>query len=91
MVTRLWWAAGDPRASAGRGARRCPGKAYCLVVDFVYLIEGYGYSMNFAQFFKKTEIKQLEGGFMYIGPNGTEDTLSLPTQFTKNARVWMLV
>lgn len=75
----------------GRGARRCRGKSYCLVVDFVYMIEGYGYSMNFAQFFKRTEITELEGGFMYVGPDGSVGKLSIPHEFTRDARVVTIV
>lgn len=75
----------------GRGARRCRGKAYCLVVDFVYLIEGYGYSMNFAQFFKRTEIKELEGGFMYVGPPDQETPINIPRSFTRGGRVINIV
>ncbi len=71
----------------GRGARRCPGKAYCLVVDFVYMIEGYGYSMNFAQFFKRNEIKELEGGFMYVGPTDGSSPTIIPETFTRGGRV----
>lgn len=75
----------------GRGARRCIGKSYCLVVDFVYLIEGFGYSMNFAQFFKANEIKNLEGGIMYVGPVGTETNIALPSAFTANGKVVSIV
>lgn len=53
----------------GRGARQCPGKRYCLVLDFVYMIESYGYSMNFAQFFQYDHLQEMEGGFFYLGPD----------------------
>jgi superfamily II DNA or RNA helicase len=52
----------------GRGTRMCLGKAYCLVVDFPWFIEDFGYSTNLAQFFTKEEIKELEDGRYYIGP-----------------------
>jgi hypothetical protein len=71
----------------GRGARRCPGKAYCLVVDFVYMIEGYGYSMNFAQFFKHSEMKELQDGLIYVGPMGDEQQLNIPKSFTSGGRI----
>jgi superfamily II DNA or RNA helicase len=75
----------------GRGCRRCFGKAYCLVVDFVYLIEDYGYSLSFAQFFKKKEIQYLEGGFMYVGPGNVKVDLPLTESFLTNARILSIV
>jgi superfamily II DNA or RNA helicase len=51
----------------GRGARMCRGKAYCLVVDFPWFIEGYGYSLTFGQFFRKEEMKEVKGGYIYVG------------------------
>lgn len=51
----------------GRGARRYQGKRVCLILDFVYMIENYGYSMNFAQFFHYDDLVELEGGFFYLG------------------------
>ena len=71
----------------GRGARRCRGKRYCLVVDYCYLIEGYGYSMNFAQFFKRSEIKELDGGVLYVGPASQDEQPQLPAGYTENAQV----
>lgn len=52
----------------GRGTRMCLGKAYCLVLDFPWFIEGFGYSTNLSQFFTKEELVELEDGRYYIGP-----------------------
>lgn len=55
----------------GRGTRICPGKAYCLVVDFPWFIEGFGYSTTLGQFFLKEDIQELEDGRYFIGPKGS--------------------
>lgn len=71
----------------GRGSRRCWKKRYCLVVDYVYNIEEYGYSYNFAQFFRKEDLQELEGGFMYVGPEEIGSTIKLPSEFSKGGRI----
>ncbi len=75
----------------GRGARLCPYKRYCLVVDYVYLIENYGYSANFAQFFRKEELQELEGGYVYVGSLKKERPIELPNRYTAQAKVVPLV
>lgn len=71
----------------GRAARRCKGKKYALIVDFVYLIENYGYSYNFAQFIPKDELKDLGDGMMYVGPDDIGKTIEIPPYFTARGRV----
>ena len=71
----------------GRGSRRCWMKKYCLIVDYVYMIENYGYSLNFAQFFKKEEMQEMEGGFMYVGPKQNGSPIQLPSRFTQGGRI----
>lgn len=74
----------------GRGSRLCPYKAYCLVVDYVYMIENYGYSLNFGQFFRKDELKELEGGYVYLGPQQRQ-VAHLPDRFTRLGKVVSLL
>jgi superfamily II DNA or RNA helicase len=71
----------------GRGSRRCWMKKYCLVVDYVYMIENYGYSLNFAQFFKKEEMRELDGSFMYVGPEEIGRTIELPSRFSQGGKI----
>jgi len=71
----------------GRGARRCRKKRYCLVVDYVYMIEDYGYSYNFAQFFHKENMVEMDGGFMYVGPKETGSKIILPSEFSTGGRI----
>lgn len=75
----------------GRGARRCWKKQYCLVVDYVYMIEDYGYSYNFAQFFRKEDMVEMEGGFMYVGPEKSGTNIILPPEFSKGGRIVSVV
>lgn len=75
----------------GRGARICPGKKFCLVVDFVYLIENYGYSYNFAQFMPKEWLQELADGIMYVGPENVAREIELPGQYTKGGRLVKVV
>jgi superfamily II DNA or RNA helicase len=65
----------------GRGSRRCWMKKYCLIVDYVYMIENYGYSLNFAQFFKKEDLQELDNGLMYVGPENEASSLEIPLSF----------
>lgn len=71
----------------GRGARRCLGKKYCLVIDYVYLIENYGYSYNFSQFLPKEDIRELENGLLYVGPEDVGKTITLPSSYIDRARM----
>ncbi len=75
----------------GRGARICPGKKFCLVVDFVYMIENYGYSYNFAQFMPKEWLQELADGVMYVGPEDVANEIELPSQFTRGGRLVKVV
>jgi len=75
----------------GRGSRRCWGKKYCLIVDYVYLIEKYGYSYNFAQFFRKEEMQELDGGLMYVGPEDVGQTIDVPSKFTSGGKIVSVV
>ncbi|MHB8362353.1 MAG: DEAD/DEAH box helicase [Patescibacteria group bacterium] len=50
----------------GRLARRNPQKAYGIVIDFLYQTDQFGWSRNFAQFFK--DVYQLPSGTLYMGP-----------------------
>ncbi len=50
----------------GRLARRNPHKAYGIVIDFLYQTDQFGWSRNFAQFFK--DVYQLPSGTLYMGP-----------------------
>jgi hypothetical protein len=52
----------------GRGTRASQGKAYCLVLDFPWFIEGFGYSTNLAQFFGKDDLYELDDGRLWLGP-----------------------
>ncbi len=88
MTECVVWAA--PTMSAvrytqvvGRGTRICPGKKFCLIVDFVYMIENYGYSYNFAQFMPTEVLQELPNGIMYIGPDYVLPTVQVPPDFTR--------
>ncbi len=96
MTECVVWAA--PTMSAlrytqvvGRGTRVCPGKRFCLIVDFVYMIENYGYSYNFAQFMPMDVLHELPGGVMYVGPEYAMPSVVLPAAFTDNARIVSMV
>lgn len=87
MTECVVWAA--PTMSAlrytqvvGRGTRICPGKKFCLIVDFVYMIENFGYSYNFAQFMPIEVLHELPGGIMYVGPENAIPTVQVPSKFT---------
>jgi superfamily II DNA or RNA helicase len=71
----------------GRGTRICPGKKFCLIVDYVYMIENYGYSYNFAQFMPNEVMHELPGGVFYVGPGYTLPTIEIPTEFTQGRNV----
>jgi superfamily II DNA or RNA helicase len=75
----------------GRGARRCLGKRYCVVLDYVYTIEGFGYSQNFAQFFRQEDMVELEKGVMFVGPDDAAPALVLPTAFLDQSRAVSVV
>lgn len=88
MTECVVWAA--PTMSAlrytqvvGRGTRICPGKKFCLIVDFVYMIESYGYCYNFAQFMPHEFLHELPGGLMYIGPDYVLPSVQIPPEFTQ--------
>jgi superfamily II DNA or RNA helicase len=51
----------------GRLARRNAHKAYGIVVDFLYQTEQFGWSKNFAQWFKG-DVHELKRGVLYMGP-----------------------
>ena len=58
----------------GRLARRNEGKLFGLIVDFLYQTNKYGWNYNMAMWMKD-DVKQLENGMLWLGPETDIESL----------------
>jgi superfamily II DNA or RNA helicase len=73
----------------GRLARRANGKLFGVIVDCLYQTSQYGWSFNMAMWMKG-EVRQLENGLLYLGPESDiEELKNLPvvTNFRAQADI----